>query len=47
MDKRANNQRILDNHGNITQKGNIYDFKESKIENVNIYSSLEKNKNLL
>ncbi|AXX93235.1 hypothetical protein CPU12_05725 [Malaciobacter molluscorum LMG 25693] len=44
MDKRANNQRILDNHGNITQKGNIYDFKESKIENVNIYSSLEKNK---
>lgn len=35
MNETTNNQRILDNHGNITQKGNIYDFNNLIINNSN------------
>ena len=34
-DKKENIQRILGNHGKITQKGDIIEFKNSKIENLN------------
>lgn len=33
--KQENTQRVLDNHGNITQNGDIIEFKNSKIENLN------------
>ena len=33
--KKENTQRVLDNHGNITQNGDIIEFKNSKIENIN------------
>ena len=33
--KQENTQRVLDNHGNITQNGDIIEFKNSKIENIN------------
>ena len=32
-DKKENIQRILGNHGKITQNGDIFDFKGAKIEN--------------
>ena len=28
--KKENTQRVLDNHGNITQNGDIFDFKGAK-----------------
>ena len=34
-DKKENIQRILGNHGKITQNGDIIEFKNSKIENLN------------
>lgn len=33
--KEENNQRIIDNHGYITQNGDIVNFKDTKIENLN------------
>ena len=33
--KKENTQRVLGNHGNITQNGDIIEFKNSKIENLN------------
>ena len=33
--KKENTQRVLDNHGNITQNGDIIEFKNSKIDNIN------------
>ena len=33
--KKENTQRVLGNHGNITQNGDIIEFKNSKIENIN------------
>ena len=31
--KQEHTQRVLDNHGNVTQTGDIFDFKGAKIEN--------------
>lgn len=43
-DKKENTQRILGNHGKITQNGDIIEFKNSKIENINniLIQNLEK-----
>lgn len=41
MDKRANNQRVLDNHGNITQFGSIYEINNANFFNINIPHDLE------
>ena len=42
--KQEHTQRVLDNHGNITQNGDIIEFKNSKIENINniLIQNLEK-----
>ena len=42
--KKENTQRVLDNHGNITQNGDIIEFKNSKIEHINniLIQNLEK-----
>ena len=31
--EKTNNQRVFDNHGNITQNGDIYDFNNDNIYN--------------
>lgn len=41
MNDRTNNQRILDNHGNITQNGDIYEFNNANIFNINIPYDLD------
>ena len=37
MHKEDNNQKIFDNHGKITQNGDIFDFKGANIANQNNY----------
>ena len=40
-----NNQRILDNHGNITQNGNIFEFKDAIIKNNNHNNNFQNSTN--
>ena len=45
MNDRTNNQRILDNHGKITQNGNIFEFKDAIIKNNNHNNNFQNSTN--